>query len=577
VRRAYPELQLYKVQHEGAFAGRTDMSSGLTPDEEYKRTLGSLFAVYWLSRVGIDGERGFSFGVDDDWVPRQPPSEAAMAASPELRLRGQFFALQEWQGLLHLLIDARVLTQRDGELEVNIEMMSAFLVLTTIHDVFKAEALLPRVHQEHAPFHGFVAGDVINDHDVAMYYVLEHYPDALPSFAGLSAEQRRSVLFTQSKMSFNHGWLLQAEAPPHALFAKFKKVVAADDANPADISFYFLHWLTDVAGAKPTPLEGSEKLVLDFPHWVLGSFIRSFHGLSDLATDTETQVFESYLVNYWEEVAPAIGLGGPPSGEHAIALMRLVCQAQIGHKQAAVVHAFERLVDDDKRVLCDEMSRTGFPDQFYERSPSRTPGGPSILVYYSPQLLRALTPHTTHQALITLAEIYRRTRQLWPLRPLEGLPGEVRTVTIRVDQLKELSIDDIRAVYASGDSWLLCKRNTQEGVVECRPIESVTELVAQGSSVAVLELWRRRSIYDALGPEDAAADDASDRSGADGAEGLEELSEASDAWVEHSGASTATIGVLEFPQMSEWSKRMSDSSGQSELGSVRAPVASTKS
>jgi len=29
---------------------------------------------------------------------------------------------------------------------------------------------------EHSPFHGFVAGDVINDHDVAKYYVLEHYP-----------------------------------------------------------------------------------------------------------------------------------------------------------------------------------------------------------------------------------------------------------------------------------------------------------------------------------------------------------------------------------------------------------------
>ena len=26
-------------------------------------------------------------------------------------------------------------------------------------------------------------------------------------------------------MSFNHGWLVQAEAPPHALFARFKRAV----------------------------------------------------------------------------------------------------------------------------------------------------------------------------------------------------------------------------------------------------------------------------------------------------------------------------------------------------------------
>jgi len=51
------------------------------------------------------------------------------------------------------------------------------LALTAIHDIFKVEALLPRVREEHSPFHGFVAGDVINDHDVAMYYVLEHYPE----------------------------------------------------------------------------------------------------------------------------------------------------------------------------------------------------------------------------------------------------------------------------------------------------------------------------------------------------------------------------------------------------------------
>ena len=76
------------------------------------------------------------------------------------------------------------------------------------------------------------AGDVINDHDIALAYVLDHFPDSLPSFAMLPPEQQKSVRFTQSKMGFNHGWLVQAEAPPSALFAQFKKIVSAGEIVP---------------------------------------------------------------------------------------------------------------------------------------------------------------------------------------------------------------------------------------------------------------------------------------------------------------------------------------------------------
>mmetsp|Transcript_22896 Transcript_22896/g.70108 ORF Transcript_22896/g.70108 Transcript_22896/m.70108 type:complete len:779 (-) Transcript_22896:220-2556(-) len=502
MRRAFPELQLYTVMPAEPQVGHTCVSSGLTPDEEYCRTLGSLFCVYWLARVGIDGEYGFCFGVDDSWVPRNSPTAAEVKANPELEMRQRFFERQEWQGLQQLLIDAQMLHDKDGKIGVNVEMMTAMLVLTAIHDVFKAEALLPKVRPEHAPFHGFVGGDVINDHDLAMYYVLEHYPEVLPSFAALDEAQRHAVLFTQSKMSFNHGWLVQAEAPPHALFFKFKKVVAAGNANPAEISFYFAHWLTDLAGARPTPLEGCEKLVLAFPHRVLGSFIRSFHVLSDLATETETQVFESYLENYWEEeVGPALGLLALPQGEHAIALMRLMCQAQMPDKQAALCKAWELLVPDDKRVLCEEMARTGFPNQIYTRSPSRRLEGPAILVYYSPHLIRMLTPCSALEALVILAEIYRRARELWPLTSIQADDDEtndapLNTVTIRVDQIKELTVEMIRAVYANGDSWLLCKRNKLEAVVECHAIDYISELTNQGSAAAVLKLWRRRGGMD---------------------------------------------------------------------------------
>ena len=34
--------------------------------------MGAMFAVYWLTRIGIDGEDGFCFGVDDNWDPLQP-------------------------------------------------------------------------------------------------------------------------------------------------------------------------------------------------------------------------------------------------------------------------------------------------------------------------------------------------------------------------------------------------------------------------------------------------------------------------------------------------------------------------
>ena len=59
-------------------------------------------------------------------------------------------------------------------------------------------------------------GEVINDHDAALAYVLEYSPSVLPSFAALSREQQESIKFTQSKMEYNMGWLVQAEAPPGA-------------------------------------------------------------------------------------------------------------------------------------------------------------------------------------------------------------------------------------------------------------------------------------------------------------------------------------------------------------------------
>lgn len=129
-----------------------------------------------------------------------------------------FYEKQEWLQLQDLLVDAGMLKRNaDGDqhdvlnVEVDVERTLALLALTAFHDVMKVEALLPRVLDEHHDFCGFKAGDVINDHDLALGYVLEHFSETLPSFCALPLAQQKSVRFTQSKMSFNHGWLVQEE------------------------------------------------------------------------------------------------------------------------------------------------------------------------------------------------------------------------------------------------------------------------------------------------------------------------------------------------------------------------------
>jgi hypothetical protein len=96
IRSAFPELRFYFVtrvdrnsraspqrgtsnsetamrRREGSFRSSrltATTTSGNTGSQEYLRTVGAFFALYWLSRIGIDGERGFSFGVDDEsWEP----------------------------------------------------------------------------------------------------------------------------------------------------------------------------------------------------------------------------------------------------------------------------------------------------------------------------------------------------------------------------------------------------------------------------------------------------------------------------------------------------------------------------
>lgn len=105
--------------------------------------------------------------------------------------------------------------------EVDVERTVAMLVLTAIHDIMKVEALLPTVSVEHSPYRGYVTGDMINDHDMALAYILETSALAatLPSYEAIPERQQRTICFTQAKIGFNHGWLVRAaggDRPLHA-------------------------------------------------------------------------------------------------------------------------------------------------------------------------------------------------------------------------------------------------------------------------------------------------------------------------------------------------------------------------
>jgi len=489
-KQAFPELKLYMAYVSDRDDYLPDVSSGMTASCEYRRTVGALFAVYWLARIGIDGERGFSFGVDEDWRPRSEPADtnesgvldtAKQSSNHTERNRGKRLAFHDemdWAKLRSLYVDARLLALEDGQYVVNAERMTAMLALTAFHDIMKVEALLPRVSEAAAGFQGYAEGNMINDHDTALAYVLDFHPGLLPSFGELSREEQLSVAFTQAKMNFNHGWLVQAEAPPDSLFTKFKSVIDTEGVDKGDIAYYFVHWLTDLAGAHPSPLEGSVKFVLQFPQPVLASFINSFSVLNELATKSETQVFEEYLVQLWNETAArGVAIGPQPTGNDAVALMRLMIQAQQPQLQEQVVAGFAKCAAADREVLAAEMGQTGMPGQTYSSGPSEG-FGPAFLVYYSPAFLRRALSTGAVDTLRLLAEVYRRGRAMFPRR-MDFETGQ--TVSIRVDQLKEKATDEIMSVYGSGDVWVLNKRNELEAVVERRPKTILTDGSEEGT------------------------------------------------------------------------------------------------
>ena len=258
--------------------------------------------------------------------------------------------------------------------------------------------------------------------------------------------------------------------------------IKQDSVQRSDVNFYFFHWLTDLAGAEPTPLRGSGSM-FSVPHWP--PLVHRFFPCRQARRPERDSHFEEFLVRTWEEARN--GLGPLPRGASAIAKMRLITQVQHLPLQQRTIAAFSELPPADQEVLGFEMGLTGCRDQNYAIH-TQVQGGPVFLVYYSPAFMRSATSKDASGGLRMLAEIYRQARVLWPFHPKKSSEH----VTIRIEQIHMHLPDDIADGYLSGggEAWLLVKKNAREAIVEQHPIYSLTSAMPVEKH-RILAFWRK--------------------------------------------------------------------------------------
>jgi len=461
---AFPELRLYcliNAEEDEADAAKSasagsisqGTSAGRSSFEEYQRTIGALFCIFWLMRLHLDGKECFCFGLDNSWKPKTQEDflkEGSDDMQLEYKKRKDFYDKADWDGLSNLFVGAGLMKKKNGPHDP--ERTLAMLVLMTIHDLMKLDKLRPICAKE---FGGYKRGDQIGDHDIALSYVLERFPSSLPSFAGLSLEQQRSIRFTHSRMDYNMGWLVQAEAPPGALFRALRGAICEGQAQrgAADVAFYFAHWFADLAGAEPFPMQGCEKFVLKFPLQVLTNFVESFPVVWQLGPKTETEVYEDYLAWRWGR----LNLGDAPTGDFALAKMRLVVMSQ--GDVNSVLQSFSELPPYDQEILGEELALTGCADQSFASRPSK-PRGPAILIYYGPALMQKAGSSDPFNTMRVLAEVFRQARRLWPL--IEGKKSADKTTILRIDALKELTAQELIDNHAQGRLQYVIIRNSEK-------------------------------------------------------------------------------------------------------------------
>jgi len=459
---AFPELRLYCLETEG---GEDLVSSGRTADDEYQRTIGALFATFWIMRLDLDGKESFCFGLNDKWLPFERDSAALLEScrgdSEDVTKRGSFFEAIDWKSIQQLLLDAGLLKfDVVGHRVHDQERTLAMLVMMVTHDIMKLTPLLPKVGRGKS-FNGYKAGEVIGDHDMALSYVLTYHAELLPSFTGLPKAQQESIRFCHCKMDYNMGWLVQAEAPPGALFQNFKKVATSGQVKETDVAFYFVHWFVDLAGAEPCPISGCTKFVLKFPQRVLAQFLDSFSVVQAISIKAETDVLEDYFRECWYRHDPE--LGPAPQGSGTIARMRLMLMAQ--GDTLEILKQFQLLSIDEQTILSQEMACTGCKGQQFSTDDLKgqpTCGkGPAILVYYGPALMQKAGKKDPKSALRVLAEVYRRTRELWPLTE----DAADQSITVRIDALKEIDSSLIQRPD-SGQIWVISKMSSKDSMVK---------------------------------------------------------------------------------------------------------------
>lgn len=420
VETAFPELSLYTTV-EG-------LSSGLTARDQLERTMGALCATYCLLRLDMDGQEILSFGVDASGLAFTEPQDHHDKT-------WEFHSTMDWLALKDLVFGADLLRfDTHGKIVLRHDRVVAMLVFAVIHDAMKNTAWLPRVHHQHAPYCGHGAGDCIHDRDIALAYVIERFPQLLPSFDCLEPGQRAPILFAQVKMGFNNSWLVHGEAPPRVLFSKFKQVITRGRVSQVDINFYFVHWFTHITGAvvhRGRPWHGVEKCATQSSIRVLRRFVDSFGFVDRLASDSEVHVMEDYLSNRWE----AHGLPFlSAKNTSTIALQRLTLMAQGFERE--VVDAFSLLPPQDQICLSDELARTGHKMQFQRAPASVTskPLGPALMVDNAHVLLQSAGAAQAMEAMMVLAAVLRAGRRLFPCQ-VEGLGS---TATIRIEALEAL-------------------------------------------------------------------------------------------------------------------------------------------
>mmetsp|Transcript_34583 Transcript_34583/g.79061 ORF Transcript_34583/g.79061 Transcript_34583/m.79061 type:complete len:2005 (-) Transcript_34583:238-6252(-) len=506
----FPELRLYNMQEfrdELEKRGRRISFHGVLPHrklppiatshlntggrsgaEEQLRTVGALFAVYALCRQDMDGKEFLSFGVDEVHAYKvlAPPADVTaedlkgstwFKMTPAQR-RSNFFLNFDWDLMTNLLEQAGIATKSDGKrLQLDVASdgrLVAMLSLTAIHDIMKDPSLCPTVVDE--PYHGIQVGEQIHDHDVALSYILDRHPDVLPSFRVLTDEQQRVIRFTQSEMGFNAGWLVQAEGPPSIVLVSLKKAIASGGARKEDVAFYFVHWVTDLAGAEPTPFTGSEKFAVKFPPFVLQGLLQCFSVVEDLATKSETQVYEDYLRRRWHEFALREGdLPTRIDGDDAIAKMRLVCMSQGGAR--VVLDAFDKLNTRDRLTLVSELSESGLLGQNYSglhATVAPEPGTP-FLLYYSPAWCQRTGQTHPDLTLRTLAEVFRQARYAYPESRDAAADAEKGIVcrTIQVGVLKTTDLDSLANCDNLADMFAIERNSGLEGTLEVTTLMEV--------------------------------------------------------------------------------------------------------